>query len=199
MCRPDCVSVRLPSCLGVHCLPLAGWLSAATFRAASFFSVLFAHVPFQSSVQVLPGVCQETLEPVVPDVVFFLSLCVQITENLTFGLFVVPFDVCLGIPHRRPLWGRENAAQIFSGSYGRVPAQTHETDDEHLSVIVSYFLPIRYFSSSKVFSVWISSSHLRRTVPGVRATGVQVDGAPPSRASLLLFSVLGCCVWSTRR
>ena len=34
VCRPDCVSVRVPSCLGVHCLPLAGLLSAATFRAA---------------------------------------------------------------------------------------------------------------------------------------------------------------------
>ena len=95
----------------------------------------------------------------------------------------------LGIPPRRPLWGRENAAQIFSGSYGRVPTQTQESDDEHLSEIVSYFLSIGYFSSSEVFSVWISSSHFRRTVPGVRATGVQVDGAPPSRASLLLFSV----------
>ena len=34
LCRPDCVSVRFPSCLVVHCLPLAGWFSAATFGAA---------------------------------------------------------------------------------------------------------------------------------------------------------------------
>ena len=113
------------------------------------------------------------------------------------GFVLSPSDLWI-----RPRSGRENAAQIFSGSHGRVPTQTQETDDEHLSEIVSYFLSIRYFSSSEVFSVWISSSHLRRTVPGVRATGVQVDGAPPSRASLLLFSVglredEHCVRWNT--
>ena len=52
--------------------------------------------------------------------------------------------LCLGIPPRRPLWGRENAAQISSGSFGRVPSQTRETGNEHLSVIVSFFLSVVY-------------------------------------------------------
>ena len=52
-------------------------------------------------------------------------------------LLVVTGLCCLGIPPRRPLWGRENAVPISSGSLGRVPSQTRETDNEHLSVIVS--------------------------------------------------------------
>ena len=56
------------------------------------------------------------------------------------GFLLSPSDLWI-----RPRSGRENAAQIFSGSHGRVPTQTQETDDEHLSEIVSYFLSIRYF------------------------------------------------------
>ena len=42
------------------------------------------------------------------------------------------------------LWGGENAAQISCGSFGRVPSQTRETGNEHLSVIVSFFLSVVY-------------------------------------------------------
>ena len=56
---------------------------------------------------------------------------------------------------RRPLWGRENAAQISWGICGRVPSQTRETGNEHLSVIVSFFLSVAYLPRySHRFSWW---------------------------------------------
>ena len=171
MCRPDCVSVRIPSCLGVHCFPLAGWLSAATFRAVqrTTWRICSPDVTFMIMLKATPAAFGAALQRIVSGVP--LESAVRLCSS-TGDVEALRF---LGVDNHVP---DATAAEIYVGHH----------DVGHQEKTVSRVLPLSHDRVYLLSEGGNAASGLRDRVRGRRCAEKNLAGFPVARNSTISLS-----------